>query len=356
MGDNRRRQETGQFKRAVLPITLSADLKERTHFVVRIVKTKNPTLFEVGEQAVINTIISAAPSSRNGDDAAVLDHAAPNSRTVVTTDMLVEGRHFRCDWSTPVEIGCKAITQNFADVEAMGARPLAALLALSAPGYTRLEFVSQLAQGIGQRLNEYGAELVGGDVTDGDNIVIAVTAIGQLGGSLPALQLDQARPGQIVVASGGIGESAAGLALLKRFTREGIPAEFEPLIRAHCATTVPPGRGFVARSAGVTAMTDNSDGLCHDLFILAQQSGVTIDVASAAIAPSDLVVQAAELLDVDPWSFVHSGGEDHTLIGTTFGPPPTGFREIGTVVRHNSMGEVTIDGMTVTSISGWDSF
>lgn len=324
--------------------------------MARIVKTKSPTLCEVGEQAVIKAITNAAPSSRNGDDAAVLDHAAPNSRIVVTTDMLVEGQHFKRDWSTPAEIGSKAITQNFADVEAMGARPVAALLALSAPGYTRLSFVKELANGMNQRLEQYNAELVGGDVTDGDHIVIAVTGIGQLGGSLPALRLDQARPGQRLVASGGIGESAAGLALLNRFTRDEIPQKFDPLIRAHCATIVPPGRGFVARSAGVTAMTDNSDGLLHDLLIMAEKSGVTLDLHSAAIAPSDLVVSAAELLEVDPLSFVHSGGEDHTLIGSTFGPAPTGFREIGTVVRHNSMGEVTIDGMTITTINGWDSF
>lgn len=324
--------------------------------MAHIVKAKNPTLFEVGEQAVIAAITDAAPSGRNGDDAAVLDHAAPNSRIVVTTDMLVEGQHFKRDWSTPAEIGCKAITQNFADVEAMGARPVAALLALSAPGHTRLDFVKELAKGIAQRLAAYGAELVGGDVIDGENIVVSVTGIGQLGGSLPALRLDHARPGQRLVASGDIGASAAGLALLSRFSRHEIPEEFEPLIRAHCATVIPPGRGFVARSAGVTAMTDISDGLLRDVMVMAQKSGVTIDLDSQALKPNDLVVKAAQLVGDDPMTFVYSGGEDHTLIGSSFGPAPTGFREIGKIVRHNSMGEVTIDGMTMSTIKGWDSF
>ena len=93
--------------------------------MTRIVKNPNPTLADVGEQAVITAIVAHAPSTRNGDDAAVLDHAAPNSRTVITTDTLVEGRHFRRDWSHPAEIGRKAITQNFADVEAMGRAPMA---------------------------------------------------------------------------------------------------------------------------------------------------------------------------------------------------------------------------------------
>ncbi|AEG83699.1 Thiamine monophosphate kinase [Corynebacterium ulcerans BR-AD22] len=231
----------------------------------------NPTLAEVGERAAINVIIAHAPSSRNGDDAAVLGHASANSRAVVTTDMLVQDRHFRLDWSTPAEIGRKAITQNFADIEAMGARPVAALLAISAPAYTRLNFVSELARGISSRVKDYSAELVGGDITDGEAIVIAVTAVGQLGGSLPELSLDRARPGHTIIASGGIGESAAGYALLQRFGRTDIPEKFLPLVTAHCATIVPEGRGFVARSAGVSSLTDNSDGLIVDLRTMAKK-------------------------------------------------------------------------------------
>lgn len=324
--------------------------------MARPIKTKEHTLVGVGEEIVIDTITKYAPSAHNGDDAAVLNHAAPNSRTVVTTDMLVEGRHFRTDWSHPAEIGRKAITQNFADVEAMGARPIAALLALSAPGHLRLDFVADLARGIHERVSDYDAELVGGDVTDGDIITISVTGIGQLGGSLPALRLDQARPGQIVIASGGIGESAAGFALLEKYGRENVPEEFDPLIRAHCSTIIPPGRGFIARSAGVTAMTDNSDGLVHDLTKLSYKSGVGIDLNSQALAPDALMSKAADTVGRDPWEFILSGGEDHTLIGTTFGPPPTGFREIGTVVRHDSMGGVDLDGTVPPYIYGWESY
>ncbi|GGG76915.1 thiamine-phosphate kinase [Corynebacterium pelargi] len=316
---------------------------------------QNPTLAEVGEQAAINVIAAHAPSPRNGDDAAVLDHDAPNSRTVVTTDMLVEGRHFRLDWSTPAEIGRKAITQNFADVEAMGARPIAALLALSVPAHTRLEFVSELARGIGDRVGDYGAELVGGDITDGDAVVVSVTAVGQLGGSLAELRLDQARPGQILVASGEIGASAAGLALLRRFGRDGVPREFLPLVSSHCAARVSEGRGFVARSAGVSAMTDNSDGLVADTTTIARRSNVSINLDPAAIAPSPLMRQAAEVLEADAWEWVLSGGEDHTLLGTTFRAAPTGFRVIGSV-DHRSEGEVLLDGRAPSWNKGWNSF
>ena len=84
-----------------------------------------PTVADVGERAVTLAIQRMAPSSRNGDDAAVLATPAPNTRTVVSTDVLVEGRHFSLNWSSAEEVGRKAIVQNFADIEAMGARPVA---------------------------------------------------------------------------------------------------------------------------------------------------------------------------------------------------------------------------------------
>lgn len=324
-----------------------------------MVKRNNPTLAEIGERAAINVITAHAPSSRNGDDAAVLGHAAPNSRTVVTTDMLVENRHFRLEWSTPSEIGAKAITQNFADIEAMGARPVAALLAISAPKHTRLSFISELARGVARRVGEYGAELVGGDMTAGDHIVLSVTAVGQLGGSIPPLTLDAARPGQVLIASGVIGESAAGLALLERFGRDSCPDQFYPLIQAHCATQIPEGRGFVARTAGVTAMTDNSDGLISDLHTIARRSAVTINIDREAIAPSTLMLEAADLLQADPWEWVLGGGEDHTLLGTTHMAVPTGFRRIGTVskqqhAQHSPL--VTLNHEPPLYSAGWSSY
>lgn len=317
---------------------------------------KNPTLAEVGEKAAINVITSHAPSAFNGDDAAVLRHPAPNTRTVVSTDLLVQERHFKLDWSTPAEIGRKAITQNFADIEAMGARPIAALLGLSAPSYTRLDFVSELAKGIAQRVTDYGAELVGGDITDGESIVISITAIGKLGGSIPALTLDRAKPGQKVVASGEIGASAAGLALLTRFGRDAVPQEFHPLMQSHCQATKPEGRGFVARSAGVTAMTDNSDGLITDLTTMANRSNVSIDLDPQLIAPTPLMIHAAQSLEADPWEWVLSGGEDHTLVGTTNGEPPTGFRVIGTVGKPTAHQPVTVGQQPPRYVRGWDSY
>lgn len=316
--------------------------------------TDGPTLGEVGEHAVIAAIIDASPSSVNGDDAAVLHPASPNSRVVATTDMLVEGRHFRADVTTPFMLGRKAIVQNFADIEAMGARPTAALLSLSAPVDLPTAVVTEIARGIGHEVDKYAAELVGGDVTAGQNLVISVTAIGSLGGNRPALTLSGARIGQTVVAHGRIGYSAAGLALLE--SGKDIPAEFEPLVLAYQAPEFTPSAGVIARSAGASSMTDNSDGLLHDLTAVARRSGVRIDLNSAAIAPDLLLVRAGEFLDHDPWQWVCEGGEDHTLLGTLNGEAPVGFRPIGTVCKPAPAGAVTLDGHAPTYTSGWESF
>lgn len=311
------------------------------------------TIGELGEKAVIAEIAAAAPSSRNGDDAAVLSLASPNSRTVAATDMLVEGRHFLTEWSTPEEIGQKAVTANFADIEAMGARPICALLALAAPASTPIGFLRGLAAGIARGTGEHSAELVGGDITLGDRLIISITAIGSLGGSLPALTQDCARPGQKLVAHGLIGHSAAGFALLERYGRDDVPARFTPLIDAHCAPRLTPGRGVVARAAGATSMTDNSDGLIADLGDIARKSQVGIEVFSHLITPDPLLLDAASDLDVDPWEWVLTGGEDHTLLGTTNEKPPSGFRTIGAVTRT---GAVTVDGEDPYYDTGWVSF
>lgn len=323
-----------------------------------------PTLGEIGEDAVIRSIIEASPSAVNGDDAAVLHPPSPNSRMVATTDMMVEGRHFRSDLTTPFLLGRKAVVQNFADIEAMGARPLAALLSFSAPSRTPAAVVADIARGIGTELDKYGTELVGGDVTAGQSLVLSITAIGSLGGNRPPLMLTGARAGQTVVAHGRIGYSAAGLELLESGIT--IPAELEPLAHAYQSPELTPGCGMVARSAGATSMTDNSDGLLHDVGVLAQRSGVRIDLNSDAIAPDALLVKAGEMLGVDPWKWVCEGGEDHTLIGTLQAEAPVGFRPIGTVHKPSSESgssaattssiSVTIDGNAPQYTRGWESF
>ncbi|MDK8241484.1 MULTISPECIES: thiamine-phosphate kinase [Corynebacterium] len=313
--------------------------------------TDGPTLAQVGERAVIAAIRAAAPSALNGDDAAVLTPSVPNSRVVAGTDMLVEGHHFTRATTTPYLLGRKATVQNFADIEAMGARPIAALMGVSVSRDAPAAWVEEIARGIGDMAGEYGCELVGGDLTDGQELVVSVTAIGSLGGNRPPLTLDAARPGQRVVAHGNIGYSAAGFALLQAGI--DVPEELEVLVKAHQAPVLTPGRGVVARAAGATAMTDNSDGLIRDVTTLAKASSVGIELSKVALRPDATLQAAGELLGVDPWEWVLTGGEDHTLIGTIDGSAPVGFRSIGAVTRKPG---VRIDGEAPELTTGWESF
>ena len=198
------------------------------------------------EAATIQAIRRAAPSELNGDDAAILRPTAPNSRHVSCTDILVLGRHFRPEYSTAYEVGVKAITQNFADIQAMGARPTAALLGLAIPGDTPLSWVSELAEGIGATAEPWAAELVGGDIVQGKELLISITALGELTGPAPALRVNRTAPGQQVIVHGKLGHSAAGLDILRHYgSRAAIPDDeiLQELATWHCAPTLVAGRG-----------------------------------------------------------------------------------------------------------------
>ncbi|APT84642.1 thiamine monophosphate kinase [Corynebacterium aquilae DSM 44791] len=311
---------------------------------------------DAGEHETIAAIGRNAPSSRNGDDAAVLASPAPNSRTVVSTDALVSGRHFNPNWTSAYHLGRKAITQNFADIEAMGARPIAAVAALAAPAHTPLAAIEDLARGMNARLTDYSAELVGGDITQAPTLTIAVTAIGLIGGDKPPLTLNAARPGQKLVAAGNIGHAAAGLALLSKLGPDNIPTHLTHLVRAQLDPQLVPNRGLVARATGATAMTDNSDGLITDLTAIATASNVRIDIHTNAIQPTPELAHAAQICHTDPWEWILSGGEDHTLLATTVHEPPSGFRIIGHVSKQRGHLPVSIDGENPPYNRGWQAF
>src|SRR5436190_6916324 len=124
------------------------------------------TLAGVGEFAVIDRLVSDRDQPPTvalgpGDDAAVV--VAGDGRTVVSTDMLVEGRHFRLDWSTPHDIGRKAIAQNAADIEAMGGRPSGYVVGFGAPSDMPARLAQELSDGMWEEAAKTGAGIVGGD-------------------------------------------------------------------------------------------------------------------------------------------------------------------------------------------------
>jgi thiamine-monophosphate kinase len=282
-----------------------------------------------------------------GDDAAVV--LAADGRTVISTDMLVAGRHFRLDWSTPHDVGRKAIAQNAADIEAMGARATAFVVGFGAPADTPAAQVSELADGMWDEARRIGAGLVGGDLVSCPQWVVSVTVLGDLAGGTPVLR-SGARPGSALAVTGQLGRSAAGYALW----HNGVDG-FDELRRCHLAPQPPYGQGRAAAGAGAQAMTDVSDGLVADLGHLARASGVTIEVSTVALsADHQALTSAGAAVGVDSWSWVLGGGEDHALVAAFPGPVPAGWRIIGRVLPGPA--RVLVDGAEWQGHPGWQSF
>lgn len=283
-----------------------------------------------------------------GDDAAVI--AAPDGRVVASTDVLVEDVHFRRDWSSPRDVGHKAAAANLADIAAMGAVPTALLVGLSLPRDLPAEWVLELTAGMAAEASLVGASIIGGDITSGDRVVVAVTALGDLQGRFP-LTRSGAGPGDTVAVAGRIGWSAIGLLLLQA----GRPAEHPDVVGAHCRPAPPYAAGPAAVALGATALIDISDGLLAELGHLASGSGVAIDVDRAALLPEAELLAAATALDIDPVTAMLTGGEDHALLGTFPGSTalPAEWRVIGRVAAGRG---VTVDGSAWDGDEGWRHF
>jgi thiamine-monophosphate kinase len=318
------------------------------------------TLADLGESGVLAQIfprVAAASSAEvgPGDDAAVL--AAPDGRVVVTTDLMVEGRDFRPEWSTAYDVGWKSAAQNLADVAAMGAVPTGIVVGLVAPGTTPVSWVEGLADGLAAACTGTGAAVVGGDLSSGDRIVVSVTAFGDLEGRAPVLRAG-ARVGDTVALAGRVGWSAAGLALLEAGRSEAGPH----LVRAHLRPEPPYAAGPSAARGGATAMLDVSDGLLRDAGRVALDSGVTIDFDRAMLTElADQLSGAAEALGDNGFGlhWVLTGGEDHPLLATFSGPVADGFAALGSV-REPGSTPVLVDGAApddlVRGPAGWDHF
>ncbi|WP_103063510.1 thiamine-phosphate kinase [Actinomyces qiguomingii] len=372
-----------------------------------------PTVADLGEEELLAAITPLLPQAAraevpSGDDAAVV--AAPDGRYCVSTDVLVQGEHFRTDWSTGRDVGARAAAQNLADIAAMGAVPTALVVSLVLPRTTPVRWVQDLARGFADACAGTDAGVVGGDLSTGDRLVVAVTVHGDLEGRHPVLR-SGARPGDLVVHCGTLGRSAAGLALLQAglddrgagwadavaarsggrgntcdgvYTQAGDGASRETRdvateAAAHCLriyrAPVPPlAAGPALADAGATAMLDVSDGLLRDADRIARASGVVLDIADPEDDPGvglihDLAVlePVALLLREDAadarslaraWAL--TGGEDHGLLATL--PPsarelPDGARVIG-AVRARRDGELAgaLAGGRVPEKLGWDHF
>jgi len=245
-----------------------------------------------------------------GDDAAVIRTA---NRTVITTDMAVEGVHFRLEWSSAFEIGRKITAANLADVFSMGAKPTFLVVAVSLTGNEDLEWIKNLAKGIAFEAHLVGAAVVGGDLAKGAVVTIAITALGEVAD--PILR-SGAKVGDQIYLSNLSGWSRAGLAILEK----DLPIESESAKRAVAAFRAPTlNYAYAANLAGATAMSDVSDSLMTQAEQMAAASSAQFNLDFNLFqAAADFVELRAlsEEIDVSIADLILGGGEDHVFLAT----------------------------------------
>ncbi len=312
--------------------------------------TSDQTVAEVGEFGLIDRIRAVLPPGGAavvgpGDDAAVLDVSGP---LLISTDLVLEGRHFRRDWCDAADVGHRAVARSLADISAMGGVATALTVGIALPGDLPVAWVLEAVAGMVEEAGLVGAEIVGGDITRSDSVLLAVTAVGACAGS-PVLR-SGARPGDVVALVGRVGWAAAGLAVLARGFRSP-----RVVVEAYRRPSPPYAAGPQALEAGATSLVDVSDGLLADLGHVAAASGVLIDIDPAAFGevPEPLTAVAAAV-GADPLGFVLAGGDDHALAATfPLGSVPEGWSVIGKVLEGSG---ITVSGEHFEGSPGHEHF
>jgi thiamine-monophosphate kinase len=309
------------------------------------------TLADAGEFGLIAELEAVFPQGEHvligpGDDAAVL--RVRHGHVLVSTDLMVEGRHFRRDWASAEDVGHRAAAQNLSDINAMGGTATSLTIGLAAPTDLPVQWALDFAKGFAEEAALVGASVVGGDVTSADQVVIAVTVLG--GCTQAPVVRSGAQPGDVLALVGRQGWAAGGLAVLGRGFRSP-----RVLVEAYRRPEPPYAAGKVAAEAGATAMIDISDGLLAEARHLSEESGVAIDVRRGAFEIAEPLQAVGAALGADPLQFILGGGDDHALLATfpDAASVPEGWLVVGEVAEGAG---VTVDGGEYDGPTGWTHF
>jgi thiamine-monophosphate kinase len=246
-----------------------------------------------------------------GDDAAVIHPAHSREYLLITTDMLLEGIDFRCDWTTPRRLGSKSIAVNLSDLAAMGARPQFFTVSLAVPGRISERWILDLYEGMTKTGSSYGVQLIGGDLSHSNSgIMISITVLGE---SLnrKVLYRSGGRAGDLLYVTGILGRSAAGLRLLEDGCAKSLSKSKRDALHAHhlpvprCETGL-----WLAQCGMVHCMMDLSDGLSVDLPRMCAASGIGAEIYSTALP----VFGESKLWGCNPIELALHGGEDFELL------------------------------------------
>jgi thiamine-monophosphate kinase len=311
--------------------------------------SEGQTLADLGEAGLIARVAGTAALRPDvlagiGDDCAVL-REPDGSALVVTCDALIEGVHFRRDWSSAESIGHKALAVNLSDVAAMGAAPVAVFLTFSAPASLPVAWVDGFLAGLRALAALHGVDLLGGDTTGSPGpLALSLTVLGRA----PLANVryrSGAQPGDRLVVTGCLGDAAAALGHL---LAGGACA---PELRRALEWPTPrvAAGQALGRLSGCTALMDLSDGLGTDLPRLLKASGVgaRVDVARLPVSPA--LLEACRGDRADALRIALCGGDDYELLAAVAGDGPLPdlglpFTVIGDVVEGEGVAWCDADG------------
>lgn len=273
------------------------------------------------EEDWVESLSRRFPFSRGvgiGDDAAVLEEQSVSGKLVITTDLLVDGVHFRLRDIPPRKLAMKSLAVNLSDLAAMGARPLFYTLALSLPAGYMGEKLLHFYDGLEEGNRRWGVELVGGDFSAGSVLMVSITAFGEA--EKPVFRRG-ARVGDYLMVCGRLGWSKLGLTQLLNGvkTSQFIKAHFEvePLLVEG-----------MTLGKYASAMMDVSDGLLKDLKRLCTASGTGAEIDGDSLDMDPAYLSACREFQLEPLETALNGGEDYALL---FSISPEALKEVGRI-------------------------
>ena len=272
---------------------------------------------EIGEFGLIDILKQNTINNKDniikgiGDDAAVFS-VENNLLQLATTDMLVEGIHFNREFITAWQLGYKAIAVNFSDIAAMGGTPTNILISLAIPSDIDVDFMVQLYDGMKYLTKKFNANIIGGDtVASLQGLVINVTVLGTV--PLPLVKYRSgAKNGDLVVVTGDLGSSAAGLEiLLNKYEQE----QYEILVKKHLMPFPQLNYGEIIANYA-NSMNDISDGLASEANEISTASEVGIMLRENKMPVLKETKEVAKVFQKDVLDYVLFGGEDYQLVFT----------------------------------------
>ena len=294
--------------------------------------TSETEISTLGEFGLIDELtrdfstVNASTELGVGDDCAVLNYSDSGKRTLVTTDLLLEGIHFDLTYTPLKHLGYKAAVVNFSDVYAMGGTPRQITVSLGISKRFTVEHINELYAGILTACNRYGVDLVGGDTSASvTGLLISVTCIGEAAEG-EIVRRSGAHDTDLVCVSGDLGAAYMGLQLLEREREAGAGQEdFQPdfsgreyLLEQQLK---PEARRDVIEELhklGIkpTSMMDVSDGLSSELLHICHDSNVGCRIYEERIPIDYQTAVMAEELNMNLVTAAMNGGEDYELLFT----------------------------------------